>query len=151
MSRIFQCVKCLRKVTVRGRETAAYKKNFCRLKCDGIPFVRRNTLPKVLNRTQGRSILLNTSQQTQKDAQKALDLFYESREWKQLRYDVLKDHVSGWGHRCLLCLAENVQLHVDHIKPRSKFPALQLDRNNLQVLCRDCNLGKSNRFQDDWR
>jgi 5-methylcytosine-specific restriction endonuclease McrA len=33
-------------------------------------------------------------------------------------------------------------LHVDHIKPRSKFPRLAIDINNLQVLCADCNLGK---------
>ena len=35
-----------------------------------------------------------------------------------------------------------VVLHVDHIKPRSKFPELELSLDNTQVLCADCNLGK---------
>jgi X-X-X-Leu-X-X-Gly heptad repeat protein len=42
-------------------------------------------------------------------------------------------------------------LHVDHIKPRSLYPARALDPENLQVLCRDCNLGKSNKDATDWR
>jgi hypothetical protein len=42
-------------------------------------------------------------------------------------------------------------LHVDHIKPRSKFPHLALSLSNLQVLCRQCNLGKSNTDDTDWR
>ncbi|MFC6439812.1 HNH endonuclease [Bowmanella sp. JS7-9] len=33
-------------------------------------------------------------------------------------------------------------LHVDHVKPRAKFPELALDINNLQILCETCNLGK---------
>ena len=35
-------------------------------------------------------------------------------------------------------------LHVDHIKPRSLYPDLALDKSNLQVLCEDCNIAKSN-------
>ncbi|WP_106598587.1 HNH endonuclease [Dyadobacter jiangsuensis] len=43
------------------------------------------------------------------------------------------------------------KMHVDHIKPRSKFPRLELDINNLQILCQYCNIGKSNLYEDDWR
>lgn len=42
-------------------------------------------------------------------------------------------------------------MHVDHIKPRSKYPHLAYDVNNLQVLCQDCNFGKSNHDETDWR
>jgi len=42
-------------------------------------------------------------------------------------------------------------LHVDHIKPRSKYPELSLTFSNLQILCEDCNFGKSNIDQTDWR
>ncbi|RYZ77711.1 MAG: hypothetical protein EOP05_00795 [Proteobacteria bacterium] len=42
-------------------------------------------------------------------------------------------------------------MHVDHIKPRSKYPHLELEFSNLQVLCRQCNFGKSNKYEDDFR
>jgi 5-methylcytosine-specific restriction endonuclease McrA len=44
-----------------------------------------------------------------------------------------------------------VVIHVDHIKPRSLYPELALEFSNLQVLCMDCNQGKSNRDFTDWR
>lgn len=78
------------------------------------------------------------------------DRFYESREWRELRYKALVKH----GPKCQCCGATRgpgVVLHVDHVKPRSKFPALQLELENLQILCADCNIGKSNKDQTDWR
>lgn len=47
--------------------------------------------------------------------------------------------------------SDGVKMHVDHIKPRSKFPELALVLDNLQILCEDCNLGKSNKDETDWR
>jgi 5-methylcytosine-specific restriction endonuclease McrA len=44
-----------------------------------------------------------------------------------------------------------VVIHVDHIKPKSKYPELALEYNNLQLLCEDCNLGKSNKYETDYR
>lgn len=78
------------------------------------------------------------------------DAFYRSEIWKGLRYQALKKH----GARCQCCGASaktGAVLHVDHIKPRSKFPALALDLDNLQILCAPCNEGKSNLDQTDWR
>lgn len=72
--------------------------------------------------------------------------FYRSPEWLDLRYRAL----TASRGRCELCGATN-QLHVDHIKPRSKYPRLELALSNLQVLCRECNLGKSNKDETDWR
>jgi hypothetical protein len=76
--------------------------------------------------------------------------FYESRPWLELRYRVLQKS----GGSCKLCgcraTADN-PLQVDHIKPRSLYPELELVESNLQVLCRNCNLGKSNKDETDWR
>lgn len=80
----------------------------------------------------------------------ARDGFYESREWKELRYRVLEKH----GTACQCCGAgrkTGAIVHVDHIKPRSRYPELELDFDNLQVLCEACNIGKSNKFSTDWR
>ncbi len=76
--------------------------------------------------------------------------FYKSRAWRELRVDALKKY----GRECCLCGATSgngVVLHVDHIKPRSKYPELELELSNLQILCEDCNLGKSNRYEEKWR
>lgn len=75
--------------------------------------------------------------------------FYQSLEWKKLRYATLKKY----GGKCQCCgvSSEDTQLHVDHIKPISKYWALRLDPDNVQVLCRDCNWGKLNIDQTDWR
>jgi hypothetical protein len=67
--------------------------------------------------------------------------FYRTQEWRSLRVKILAES----GRRCLLCgnsPDNGITLHVDHIKPRSLFPELALEKSNLQVLCEDCNLGK---------
>jgi len=76
--------------------------------------------------------------------------FYYTREWRELRYQVLKES-SGCCGLCGALPRKGHPLHVDHILPRSKFPKLSLEKTNLQVLCEDCNLGKSNKDETDWR
>lgn len=76
--------------------------------------------------------------------------FYLSDAWTSLRYQALK----LYGGACQCCGAtrkDGIKLHVDHIKPRSKYPALALELGNLQVLCEPCNLGKRNTDETDWR
>jgi len=71
--------------------------------------------------------------------------FYESPLWQRLRYETLKKY-----RACCLCGSTD-QLHVDHIKPRSLYPALELEPDNMQVLCKSCNIAKSNRDTEDYR
>lgn len=77
--------------------------------------------------------------------------FYVSREWRALRVRILEKYKC----QCMMCgrspQIHGVIIHVDHIKPRSKYPELALVLENLQLLCEDCNLGKSNKYQTDWR
>jgi 5-methylcytosine-specific restriction endonuclease McrA len=82
-----------------------------------------------------------------RDAEK---FFHISDQWIKLRYKTL----STRGNQCECCgntWSVGNPLQVDHIKPRSIYPHLALDENNLQVLCRECNLGKSNVDTTDWR
>lgn len=76
--------------------------------------------------------------------------FLTSRAWLALRYRVLKKY----GARCQCCgraSRDGAIIQVDHIKPRSLHPQLALRADNLQVLCRDCNLGKGKSDTTDWR
>lgn len=73
--------------------------------------------------------------------------FYDSKEWHNLRRRVLK----FYGHKCMCCGVTKTIMHVDHIKARSKYPELELDFNNMQVLCWSCNKAKSNFNEIDFR
>lgn len=72
--------------------------------------------------------------------------FYNTPEWKNIRIKVFEKY----GYKCLKCNSEDF-IHIDHIKPRSLYPELELDINNLQPLCKKCNLEKSNRNEIDYR
>jgi len=78
------------------------------------------------------------------------DDFLQSRDWLELRYRVLKKH-NGWCQACGHKGSPDNPIQVDHIKPRSTHPHLALSEKNLQVLCRNCNVGKSNKDSTDWR
>jgi len=76
--------------------------------------------------------------------------FYKSDEWKDLRYRAFK----FYGNKCACCgrgPEDGVILNVDHIIPLSMNWNKRLDINNLQILCRDCNLGKSNTDSVNWK
>lgn len=75
------------------------------------------------------------------------DSFYTSPPWMAVRYHAL----TRYGPKCHLCGSIEKPIHVDHIKPRSKYPELSLDVNNLQILCAACNYGKGADFEDDLR
>lgn len=74
-------------------------------------------------------------------------IFYQSRAWRVVRYKAL---LRARGE-CECCHRRNVVLHVDHVKPRSRYPWLALSLDNLQVLCEDCNFGKGAWDETDWR
>lgn len=76
--------------------------------------------------------------------------FLKSYAWKKLRYQALLKYEK----KCMCCgrtPKDGVQIHVDHIKPRKRYPGLALDINNLQILCGDCNHGKGNWDETDHR
>lgn len=90
------------------------------------------------------------NRQVRRQVKKAVAVdFYYSDAWRELRYKILRK----FGFKCLSCGMKppEVVLHVDHIKPRSKFPELELESDNLQVLCEACNMGKKHHFEDDLR
>lgn len=77
--------------------------------------------------------------------------FYNSRTWRELRVRVME----RYDCKCMMCgrnpKTHGIVIHVDHIKPRSKHPQLSLEFSNLQLLCEDCNMGKGNKHETDWR
>ena len=64
----------------------------------------------------------------------------DGRKWKRQQY-------RRQGGHCVTC-QKQISLkgsHIDHIKPLSRYPSIAIDPDNLQILCADCNLRKSNR------
>ncbi len=90
------------------------------------------------------------SKKKSRSGKKTIDPFLASYEWRKLRMEALKLH----GTKCQCCGASpktGAVLNVDHIKPRKFFPELALSISNLQILCSECNHGKGNWDQTDWR
>lgn len=76
--------------------------------------------------------------------------FYHSEEWQMLRYKALQE-ANG---KCCLCgrsAKDGVILNVDHIVPLSVCWGLRNRLENLQVLCKDCNMGKLNKDITSWK
>lgn len=104
-------------------------------------------LTKRLSRQLGPKIVVNNVAEA---TQGKIDEFYDSWEWKRVRYDFLK----GKNRRCQCCgssAADGTRIVVDHIKPIRKYWHLRLESANLQILCDDCNKGKGSRDETDWR
>lgn len=96
----------------------------------------------------GKSLNANLKRTPKKEV--PTDAFFAKQSWKELRFIALRLSEG----RCNLCggrPSDGLTLHVDHIKPRSQYPELQYDLDNLQVLCEDCNFGKSNYDDTDFR
>lgn len=124
----FSCIDCGSAVRVWIKKAADYRCDSCRKAYRTPHPIRR---PKKNKNAQKKIPTVN---------------FYYSDAWRQLRYRVFKKY----GRQCMVCGATG-KLHIDHIKPRSKFPKLELEMSNLQVLCEDCNMGKLNLDDTDWR
>ena len=104
-------------------------------------------LNKILQKREIKEI--NMEKDCDYSAAKAKE-FYNSDEWRHLRYFALK---SSDG-KCSLCgrsAKDGVVLQVDHIVPLSVSWGLRNKKSNLQVLCRECNLGKSNKDYTSWK
>lgn len=98
------------------------------------------------------AVVKGESRRKRNQAQRAQsDAFLQNYEWRRLRMEVIKER----GARCECCGAtpqkDGIRINVDHVKPRKLFPAMALDKANLQVLCEECNHGKGNWDQTDWR
>lgn len=77
--------------------------------------------------------------------------FYKSNTWRRLRFEILEANERDNEGRCALCKRNDRPMEVDHVVPRSIDKKKELDKKNLQVLCEDCNRGKSNRSVTDFR
>ncbi len=122
----------------------------CRLKCKNRDEKKRSSIQQRLKTKQIPTPHRRRLNQIRRVEKKNSNVdFYDSDAWRSLRFKVLRKY----GYKCMACGARPGihPLHVDHIRPRSKYPRLELDPDNLQVLCRDCNLGKSNSSRDDLR
>jgi len=67
-----------------------------------------------------------------------MDKFFESRQWISIKSAMY----AIFSKECMKCKKTKVILNIDHVKPRHKYPSLELDIYNCQILCRECNLEK---------
>lgn len=67
----------------------------------------------------------------------------EGEIWKQQQYKIQNGC-------CAICRQPTPfkGSHIDHIKPISLYPDLNIDPKNLQITCPPCNISKSNKVDD---
>ena len=159
-SREWQAAKCAKKNARKAKQAAIHESQRLEALASGVK--TKHIAPNI----SGKSKLFRQSPETQLKAANfrieqleatiakltkwAKHDFYDSQAWQSLRYQALS-RANGCCELCGQSKSDGVIIQVDHIKPRSKFPHLELDLNNLQVLCKPCNLGKSNKDSTDWR
>lgn len=145
----FSCRKCGMLVTRprKNRNRRVHRLMKCRSACDGIPRDLGGFPldPKLRGRYKAAKRQMRSAKRVLKDLDGAYG-FYGTPEWQGLRYLALKRD----GGRCLAC-GTTERLHVDHVKPRSRYPELELELSNLQTLCEPCNLAKGSSDETDWR
>jgi len=142
-----RCPKCSKRYGILNARGNGHD-GFCSKRClrrPGKPTIRAQEVGlSTIEKRQRRQI------RRQERLKNQVVGFYESREWRELRFKVLRKY----GPTCMACFkpgSPGNPMHVDHIKPRSKYPELELDIDNLQILCEDCNLGKCNYTEEDLR
>ena len=69
--------------------------------------------------------------------------FDRSIAWRVVRSMV----IALYGKKCLKC-GTGQHIQVDHIKPKSLYPWLALNFDNLQPLCWSCNKTKGSSVND---
>ena len=93
---------------------------------------------------------IRREQQQRQQAANNAGTFYRSKEWRRLRYQAFRKY----GNKCCVCgrgASDGMVMHVDHIKPRCLHPHLALELSNLQIMCNECNVSKSNKDEVKWR
>jgi len=82
-----------------------------------------------------------------KHSVKSVENIYQSPRWA----DIKKVIYSLYDFKCMKFSNNQNEMHVDHICPVSKYPAMKWSINNLQLLCKNCNMEKSNVNENDYR
>ena len=104
--------------------------------------VKKRAEETILSATQYEKMLAKATEYPKYDWLASRE-FLNSYEWKHLRFIKL----STSNKKCECCgrgTDKGFILNVDHIKPRKLYPELALELDNLQILCDECNAGKSN-------
>lgn len=79
----------------------------------------KSKLPKLMNNYYDKYLSnYNLPLEVIKNGKK----FYKTKQWRALRIRAF----AKYGRKCLCC-GKTTLLHVDHVKPRSKYPELTLD------------------------
>lgn len=71
-----------------------------------------------------------------------------------LHDDIRREVLRASKFTCVLCGKQPRRkgaLHLDHVRPRVRYPELEYVISNLQALCASCNRHKQAYDGDDWR
>lgn len=142
------CLTCQKQLFVHPCRIRAGKGKYCSIKCSPTVFKLGNNgvwfgkkRPDLKNTNAFKTMFKKGETVGEKNAnwQGGLTLinFGIRHSWKYRlwRNKVLKRD----NYTCQLCNSRDKKIHVDHIKPFSKYPELRMDFNNVRTLCVECH------------
>lgn len=130
--------KCLPKWTGKNGKTKTSRERFCSKECAETLKIVRSQKKQDSGNFWHRKVLR---------AYRAYGgSFYTTFRWLRLREEAFK----RYGRKCARCGVPR-DLQVDHVQARSSRRERQWDMENLQILCRQHNLEKSNVHSADYR
>ncbi len=79
-----------------------------------------------------------------------------SKEWKKFtatkaKKETLKSLQEMYGYCCAYCESEvesTANGHIEHLKPKSLFPADMFDYKNMHYSCPKCNMNKNDKYDE---
>ena len=78
----------------------------------------------------------------EKPKRKKKTVYYSNKEWAAARKHVFARD----GYHCYVCNATATQ--IDHLLPKSKYPELALNLENLKPICWNCNKSKQTKVDE---
>lgn len=147
------CIKCK---TMEIKKTGEGRKQGLCMRCYSANKKHINVSEKkyaIDKRNEGRSQPVYKPVKKSDPRLNRNSIYWEKSRFIRLKMKFRYQAFQVYGMKCMCCgVGKNeLPLELDHILPISIYPEKEFEFNNTQILCANCNSGKSNKDFTDFR